>query len=33
MTLPALNYLGGAWVESSSRERARDVNPGVGYWT
>jgi len=27
MTLPALNYIGGAWVESTSRERARDVNP------
>ena len=27
MTLPALNYIGGAWVESTSRERVRDVNP------
>jgi delta 1-pyrroline-5-carboxylate dehydrogenase len=27
VTLPALNYIGGAWVESTSRERVRDVNP------
>ncbi len=27
MTLPALNYIGGSWVESTSRERVRDVNP------
>src|SRR5438309_3110640 len=27
MTLPALNYIAGAWVESTSRERVRDVNP------
>jgi acyl-CoA reductase-like NAD-dependent aldehyde dehydrogenase len=26
-SLPVLNYIGGAWVESTSRERARDVNP------
>ncbi|HET9808332.1 MAG TPA: aldehyde dehydrogenase family protein, partial [Candidatus Limnocylindria bacterium] len=26
-SIPALNYIGGAWVESTSRERARDVNP------
>src|ERR1700704_3418215 len=26
-SLPALNYIGGSWVESTSRERARDVNP------
>jgi len=27
MTSPALNYIGGAWEESTSRERVRDVNP------
>jgi len=26
-TQSALNYIGGAWVESTSREHARDVNP------
>ena len=26
-TQSALNYIGGAWVESTSRERVRDVNP------
>ena len=27
MTVPTLNYIGGAWVESSSRERVVDRNP------
>jgi 1-pyrroline-5-carboxylate dehydrogenase len=27
VTLQALNYIAGAWVESTSRERVRDVNP------
>src|SRR5437773_11276214 len=26
-TRPALNYIGGVWVESTSREHVRDVNP------
>ena len=26
-TQSALNYIGGAWVESTSREHVRDVNP------
>jgi hypothetical protein len=26
-TQAALNYIGGAWVESAAREHVRDINP------